>query len=307
MVITSGDQVLTVAEVGGGIRTYSVGGEDVLDGYGVNEMCPSARGQLLVPWPNRLSGGSYEVDGVALQTPLSEPEMHNAIHGLVRFANWVVAEHGPDRVVMAQRLHPQPGYPFLVDLAVEYHLGPNGLTVALSATNRGGRPCPYGAGAHPYLRIGAGVIDDLWLTAPGATYYQSDSEGIPVGTKRVDGTGFDFRQARLIGAAELDTCYTALARHSDGRATVELADAGQQRRVRLWLDGTYPYLMLFTGDSLPDKGQRRRSLGAEPMTCAPNAFRSGDGLQMLEPGATTEAVWGIETEGFGDRLEPRHW
>lgn len=299
MVITSGDQTLTVVEVGGGIRTYTVGGKDVLDGYGDDEMCPSARGQLLVPWPNRLAGGTYEVDGMSLQVPLTEPEMHNAIHGLVRFVNWEVAEQASDGVVMAHRLHPQSGYPFVVDLAVEYHLAGDGLSVALTATNRGDRPCPFGAGAHPYLRLGRGVVDDLVLTAPADTYYESDRDGIPVGRKAVDGTDFDFRQGRPIGNAQLNTAYTDLATGDDRRATVELSDAGGDHQVRLWLGEGYGYLMLFTGDTLPDEARRRRGLGVEPMTCAPNAFRSGDGLQVLDPGASARASWGIATTGFG--------
>jgi len=32
----------------------------------------------------------------------------------------------------------------------------------------------------------------------------------------------------------------------------------------------------------------------EPMTCAPNAFQSGDGLVTLEPGESLSARWGIE-------------
>ena len=49
--------------------------------------------------------------------------------------------------------------------------------------------------------------------------------------------------------------------------------------------------MLFTGDPLPDVA--RRSLAVEPMTCAPNAFRSGDGLIRLEPGESATSSWGI--------------
>ena len=72
--------------MGGGLRSYSAGGRDVLDGYGVDEQSPSGRGQVLVPWPNRLQDGSYEFDGRSHQLPLTEPEHSNAIHGLVRWA-----------------------------------------------------------------------------------------------------------------------------------------------------------------------------------------------------------------------------
>ena len=58
-----------------------------------------------------------------------------------------------------------------------------------------------------------------------------------------------------------------------------------------WVDRSYPYLMIFSGDSIPNFN--RRSLAVEPMTCAPNAFRSGDGLIRLEPGSSLTSTWGI--------------
>jgi aldose 1-epimerase len=59
------------------------------------------------------------------------------------------------------------------------------------------------------------------------------------------------------------------------------------------MDGRYPYYMLFTGDSLPEQDRRRLSIGVEPMTCAPNAFASGDGLITLAPGESVASSWGI--------------
>ena len=59
----------------------------------------------------------------------------------------------------------------------------------------------------------------------------------------------------------------------------------------LWADERYPYLMIFTGDGLADV--ERRSVAVEPMTCAPNAFRSGEGLVRLDPGETHAASWGV--------------
>ena len=68
--------------------------------------------------------------------------------------------------------------------------------------------------------------------------------------------------------------------------------ADEGRAVTLWMDRNYGYLMLFTGETLP-LAQRRRALAVEPMTCAPNAFASGDGLIRLEAGERFEARWGI--------------
>ena len=61
--------------------------------------------------------------------------------------------------------------------------------------------------------------------------------------------------------------------------------------LALWVDNRYGYLMLFTRDPLPDVS--RRSLAIEPMPCPPNAFRSGEALIRLEPGASFTSSWGI--------------
>ncbi len=58
------------------------------------------------------------------------------------------------------------------------------------------------------------------------------------------------------------------------------------------MDAGYPYVMAFTGDTMPPE-RRRRSLGLEPMTAAPNAFRSGLGLRTLRPGESFTSAWGI--------------
>ena len=63
-------------------------------------------------------------------SPLDEPAAGNAIHGLVRWARWTVAEREADRVVLEHTLHPQPGYPFALELSIEYALSPAGLRSA---------------------------------------------------------------------------------------------------------------------------------------------------------------------------------
>jgi aldose 1-epimerase len=284
--LAHGDQRVVVVEVGGGLREYTAGRRAVLDGYGEDELCSSGRGQLLIPWPNRIADGRYEFDGRAEQLPLDEPERGNAIHGLVRWETWEVAERHPDRVVMAHLLHPRPGYPFTLALRVEYALAGDGLTVRTEATNVGAEACPYGAGAHPYLAVADGSVDELTLTVPSGSVLESDDRGLPVSARPVEGTDFDFRSPKRVGGLLLDHCFTDLSREEDGRARVRLGNG-----TSLWADRSFDYLMIFTGDGLPDVD--RRSLAVEPMTCPPNAFRSGDGLVRLEPGETHVATWGL--------------
>lgn len=291
--IAVGDQQAVVVEVGGGLRSYCAGGRELVDGYSADEMSSSGRGQVLIPWPNRLQDGTYEFDGRRHQLPLNEPERRNAIHGLVRWATWTAAAQEPHRAVMDYVLHPQPGYPFTLAVNVEYALSAGGLQVRTTATNLGAAACPFGGGAHPYLTLGTPTIDDLTLRVPARTILRSDERGLPIGSEAVAGTEYDFRQPRPIGSTRLDHAFTDLERGPDGVAQVELRDANRGTQVRLWVDRSYPYLMLFTGDALADVKRRRRGLAVEPMTCPPNAFRTGDAVVRLEPGASFTGTWGI--------------
>jgi aldose 1-epimerase len=291
--ISHGDQRALIVEVGGGLRTYSVGDRELLDGYRADEMSSSGRGQVLLPWPNRIKDGSYEFDGRRHQLPINDVAERDAIHGLVRWAAWRVGEHELHRVVMRHMIHPRPGYPFSLEVDVEYVLSDEGLRVRTTATNVGAEPCPYGCGAHPYLRVGSEVVDTATLRAPGRTVLLSDDRGIPVGSESVEGTEYDFRRPRQIGATRLDNAFTDLERDEDGLARVSLSDS-EGSGLTLWVDQSYGYLMLFTGDPLPDVN--RRSLAVEPMTCPPNAFRTGEALIRLAPGRPFTSTWGIKSE-----------
>jgi aldose 1-epimerase len=288
--IVCGAQRAIITEVGAGLRTYTTDGRDVIDGYGADEMCHSGRGQLLAPWPNRIEDGSYTFGGREHQVALSEPAAHNAIHGLVRWQAWSVRTREPARVVLEHRLHPQPGYPFALLLSVEYALTNDGLSVHTTARNIGEDVCPYGSGAHPYLTLGARV-DALTLHAPARTVLRSDDRGLPRDELPVEATEYDFRQPRPIGTTVLDHCFTDLERDPDGRTRVELRDPTSNDAVVLWVDASYPFLMLFTGDPLPDVA--RRALAVEPMTCPPNAFRTNTAVIALAPGESASGTWGI--------------
>lgn len=283
--LSFGDHEVVVTEVGAGLRAYSAGGRDVLDGYAVDEFATSGRGQLLIPWPNRIRDGAYELDGRRHQLDLSEPARDNAIHGLVRWSSWSVSERSADRAVLDHVLRPRPGYPFTLELRVEYSLSADGLTAITTATNIGAETCPYGAGWHPYLSVRGDIVDEALLRVPAQSVLEADQRGIPVGSRPVEATELDFREPRPIGPTRLDHCFTDLDRGEDGRARVAIGE------TTLWTDEAYQYLMVFTGDGLPDV--ERRSLAVEPMTCTPNAFVSGQGLVLLEPGDSHAAAWGI--------------
>ncbi|MGY1823039.1 aldose 1-epimerase family protein [Geodermatophilus sp. SYSU D00079] len=293
-VLRCGDAEVTAVEVGGGLRTYRVGGRDVVDGYGAEEMAPHARGHVLAPWPNRLRDGVYTWDGEEHRTPVTEPERGTAIHGLVQFVPWRAVDRAEDRVVLEHLLHPRPGYPFTLRLQVAYVLSADGLRVTTTATNEGATALPYGEGHHPYVLTGA-RLDDCTLVAPAATRLETDERAIPDGTVPVEGTPYDLRGGRRIGNLVVDSCFTDIERGADGLAEVRLLGP-DGRGVAVWMDGAYRYLQLFTGDVVPEP-RRRRGLAVEPMTCPPNALQTGEAVLRLEPGASTTGTWGIRPLG----------
>jgi aldose 1-epimerase len=289
--IADGAQRATVVEVGGGIREFVVGERPVLEPYPLEAMCDGAHGAPLIPWPNRLEDGRYSFGGAEFQVELSEPARGNAIHGFTRWRSWRASEHERDRVVMAHRLHPMPAYPFALDLRIEYSLSDAGLRVCTTATNVGDAPCPYGTGQHPYLSPGGGKIDDCILQLPARRrVLVDDSHLVPIGSEPVSGTQFDFRSARVLGALSIDSGFADLERDTQGRAVVTLTGV-DGRSGRLWLDERYRFIQLYTGDKLAPE-RRRSGLAVEPMSCASNAFASGDGLLRLEPGESFSATWG---------------
>lgn len=294
--IAHGSLRATIVEVGGGIRELHDGRRALLEPYALGDICDGAHGAVLAPWPNRLADGRYTFQGTQQQLALSEPARHNAIHGLLRWSPWRALEHEPHRVLMGARIHPQTGYPFDLDITVEYSLSQDGLTVKTSARNLGEGDCPFGAGHHPYLSPGSGLIDACILELPASTLIAVDPQRqLPTGRQPIADGPLDFRSPRPIGATPIDSPLTDLLRDADGLARARLT-AGDGSCVELWVDRGYRVLEVFTGDTLAP-ARRRRGLAVEPMTCPPDALRSGEDLIVLAPGQETVASWGARLLG----------
>lgn len=199
-VIRQGAQRVEVADVGGSLRQYQVGGLALLDGYVDEERCHAARGQVLIPWPNRIEDGCYRFGGREYQLPLSEPAQRNAIHGLARWVPWTLMESSPDSVRLGVTIFPQAGYDFALHVSAEYRLLDSGLEVHLLATNVGDAELPFGAGPHPYSTLGTEKVDDLVVRMSAATRLEADQRRIPTGRQiEVAGSEYDLRAGRRLG------------------------------------------------------------------------------------------------------------
>lgn len=287
-----------VTEVGGGLRSWAIGGEELLDTFAADAPANAFRGKVLVPWPNRLRDGRYAFAGVEQRTPVTEPERSTALHGLVLDERFTAVRRSEAAVALGHVLRPRPGYPFTLRLEVEYALAMDTLAVTLRATNLSPLPAPFGAGLHPYLRAMGGRADDCVLEVPAATRVPVDERMLPNGPRvPVAGTPEDFTRARRVGASRLDTCFGDLRRDADGRARVRLTTPDGAREITVWVDPAYRFVHVYTADDVADPGRARAGIAIEPMTCAPDAFNSGDGLLVLESGATFTGRCGLTATG----------
>ena len=284
--LSAGDARLVVDLRGGGLRTLTVGSWDVLDGYPAGDVPSGRRGGVLIPWPNRIRDGRWTWQGRNLQLEIASREKPTANHGLVSAQPWSVLDAADDRVSVGTVVEKRSGYPFRLAVAIDYVLAQERLESTVRVRNVGDEAAPFGVGLHPYFAVGAtadGDIGDADLHLPARTLLVVDDGGLPTGERRP----FDGAVGR-IGDRVFDDPLTDLDRDDDGRARVRLG--GPAGELELAVDAAWPWLQVYTGDTLP-VGQRRRSLAVEPMTCPPNALADGIDVLVLDPEAEWSGTW----------------
>ena len=287
-VIAAGEHRATIVEVGAGLQRYTFGGVDVTCTYGEDVLPPKACGITLVPWPNRIRDGRYTFEGTEYQLALTDPSSGNAIHGLGRWVRWTKVTHEASAVTLRLDVVPQNGYPFPLRVDVTYALHPElGLMVTIGARNLGRTRAPFGAGSHPYLATRGHALADTTLQLPAGELLVTDEKSVPVGVRSVAGSDVDLRRGKRLKSLRMDDGFTDLA-VQDGRGVAEVrTPAGG---ARLWFEETFRFLQVFTLDALT---AQQPGIAIEPMTCAPNAFNTGAGLIVLEPGGAWSGSWGI--------------
>ncbi|WP_291382457.1 aldose 1-epimerase family protein [Demequina sp.] len=289
--LARGAQTATIATVGAALRTYSVGGSDVVVRFREDEVAPAFHGKVLTPWPNRLADGAYSFGGRDLQLAISEPSRHTALHGLSCWDDWAVAEASADAATLVLDLPASPGYPFSLRVSVAYALTDDGLTITTTALNTGATALPYGVGYHPWISPGTGSLDDCTLEVGADSLVTVDDRLLPTGTTRVAGD-MDYREARTLAGSDLDDAFADPIRDADGRSWARLT-RGDGSTVAIWMDGAAKAWQVCTGNHISPASAQRSGVAIEPMSCIADAFRTGDMLVTLEPGEAHTLVWGM--------------
>lgn len=289
--IRHGDALATVTTVGASLRAFEVAGKPYVETFGAEDSPPLGAGAVLVPWPNRVGGGTWPHAGVTQQLEVTEPTRGNAIHGLARREEWTVISRTDAAVTLEVQLDGRQGWPFRFRTGITYALDATGLTVTHTVHNLSDDEMPFGVGTHPYPSPGGTDVDDCVLTLAASTVLPVDEETlVPVGKPTsVEGTDLDFREGRPLRTADLDTAFGGCLPGEDGLVHHTVTHAGGG--VEVWADPVFGWVQVFTPGEFP--GRAGRAVAIEPMTCPPDALNSGTDLILLPAGGTWSGRWGV--------------
>lgn len=302
-VLERGEVRAEIGSVAAVLRSLTVRGADLTLPIPDDRAPAMCNGIILSPWPNRVRGGRWVLDGEPQQLDITEPARGGALHGLLQFADYEVTEQTPDAVTLAATIYPQHGWPFLLETWVRYELESDGLAVTHGARNLSAARAPYATGSHPYLKVGDAPIAELELTVPASSYFAVDERLDPTAEVDVAGTPYDVRTPHRVGDLTFDTAFGRVehAGVANGRGDVAWLTAPDGSRTTLWQSIDWGYVQVFTTHVMhapvgaPDAVID--AIAIEPMTAPPDALNSGQGLIWIEPGGTWEGSWGLRYSG----------
>ena len=279
-----------LASVGATLVSLEHQGRPLVRAFDPQQPRPVFSGAILAPWPNRVTDGRYTWESAQLQLPITEPDRGHALHGLVVDTGFTLAQHGHDSAEFRTTITPSEGYPFEVELVIDYRLEPQGLRTTATATNLGAEAAPFGWGSHAYLVAPGGKADAWTLSLPAHEVQLTEGARLlPRQVVAVAGTELDFRAPRTLGTTFIDHAYTGLEFDGEKLARAVLTDEHGVGSQIIW-DEACGWVQVHTADR-DEPALNRTGLAIEPMTCPPGAFNSGQDVIRLEPAATHQASW----------------
>jgi aldose 1-epimerase len=215
-------------------------------------------------YANRIAGGRFSLDGSTVQVDRNEGA--NSLHGGSKgfdLKHWQIADHSDTHVTFTTTSPDgEMGYPGTLQTSVTYRIDGPGLTIEMTATTDA--PTIVNLVNHAYFNLagqGAGDVMGHQLQINAACYLPVDDQLIPTGeVLSVEGTPFDFRQTRLIGASvpgpkafDHNLCLSAPTDTRGLRPCLTATDPASGRRMVL--STTEPGVQLYTGAHFDGPGK----------------------------------------------------
>ncbi|WP_296108806.1 aldose 1-epimerase family protein [uncultured Corynebacterium sp.] len=295
--ISAGEYRASISTFGGGLRSLEYAGKPLVVSYPEGAYPPLSSGIVVAPWPNRTADGVFAHDGVLHRLDITEPGRATAIHGFVGQMAWHVADQGEDFVALELSTGLRQGWPWPLRMRVTWSLdAAEGLRATFDVRNEADASCPFGLGWHPYLSALGAPLDDCVLHLPVGTNLPLDSvRNLPAGPE------FSARRVlpdldtgqRMAGVC-LDQCFGGISAQEDAPSEARLLNPDGEG-VRLWVGEGFNWFQVFTADPARREGYPGvgRALAVEPMTCPPDALRSGRDLIRLNAGEEFSFECGI--------------
>lgn len=261
-----------ISDLGCNVNSLILDDQDIIDGN-TNEKKLSAnylsKSSLLIPFPNRIEKGKYAFEGKTYQLPINKEDERHAIHGLVFDKKFSLISTDVSKSSISASFYYEinnkifPGYPFNLAIVTTFTLKNKMFSITITATNKDAVSIPYGAGWHPYLKLGK-KIDYCYLNIPSTHILEISKEKVMIPTGRIV-RAKNIPQNSNIGSQIYDTCFTKLKKFET-----------EFGNITLFQDKSMNYLQVYTPEE-------RASIAIESMSCAPNAFNNGMGLILIKP------------------------
>jgi aldose 1-epimerase len=283
--LAAGDLVLELSpSIGGAISTFewSAGGgeprpilrkcntplEKVLD----------ASSFPLVPYVNRIGGGSFRFRGRTIRLAPNMAGDPSPLHGQGWLNPWTIEARDDATAVLS--FHHEPGeWPWSYEAVQKFALDEHGLSVRLECRNSSDEPMPCGLGQHPYFPCGSRTRIETKV----ACAWTIDEKVLPVEMVAAEGR-YDLKD-RLVCGQDLDNGFGGWG--GDAR----MSDPDWPYSLSL----SSPEAKFFQLYSPPSGG----IFVAEPVTHANAALNHQEndwgelGMRVLEPGESMSLEIGL--------------
>ena len=276
--LSAGDLSLgLVPEAGGAIAWLTVGGLDVLR-RGDPTIDPTAAACFpLVPYSGPVVGGRFRYEGGEHRLEHNHPNEPEPIHGEGWVVPWELVDFTSTTATLRYRHVARPGtFPFVYEAEQRFALDADGLTIAMSVTNRATGRCPPGSACIPTSRTGV-VCGSSWLQPACGHAILSTA---PVRRSCRYRRKWNFASRRPARDLVVDDLFLGWG----GRARLDWPERGLT--VEIAADPVFGFVQLF-------------STADEDFLCVEPVSNANDGFNLCAAGIDGH---GVRVVGPGDRL-----